>query len=86
MKGTFGKGGKIRPKTIHGLRTGQHNNPNVLRAARASGGTCEVKQVDGKRPPMRLDRPGRADGGISDRIERGMAKPGEEDRKHGGKV
>lgn len=66
MKGCYGKGGKIRPKTIHGLRTGQHNNPNVLRAARASGGSCEVKQVDGKKPPMRMDRPMRgkyADGG-----------------------
>ncbi len=58
MKGCYGKGGKIRPKTVHGLRTGQHNNPNVLRAARD-----EVKQVDGKRPKMRMDRPARADGG-----------------------
>ncbi len=63
MRGRFSKGGKIRPKTIHGITTGQHNNPNVLRAARASGGSCEVKQVDGKRPPMRLDRPGRWEGG-----------------------
>lgn len=60
MKGCYSKGGKIRPKTIHGLRTGQHNNPNVLRAARAYGGSVHV---DGERSKPRLDRPRRADGG-----------------------
>ncbi len=48
MKGCYSKGGKIKPKTIHGLRTGQHNNPNVLRAARACGGG--VMHKDGERP------------------------------------
>lgn len=63
MKGCYSKGGKIRPKTIHGLRTGQHNNPHVLRAARANGGRCDATHVDGDKPSMRMDRPMRASGG-----------------------
>lgn len=31
----------LKSKTVHGLKTGNHSNPNVLRAARASGGSQE---------------------------------------------
>lgn len=154
MKGCYSKGGKIRPKTIHGLRTGQHNNPNVLRAARACGGSVthkdgeRAKRADGGRTTISQDSKdavsklrkdereanssalgstamgimsgiGRAGlrhaprplkwlantsiganalgaiGGINagerakteaDRIEKGLVKPGEEDRKDGGRV
>jgi len=52
----------LKTKTVHGLKTGNHSNPNVLRAARASGGSCMV-EGGSSRPPMSKPRMMRADGG-----------------------
>lgn len=58
----FGK--SLKTKTVHGIRTGNHSNPNVLRAARANGGACGKADGGSARPsfskPMRMKR---ADGG-----------------------
>lgn len=58
----FGK--SLKTKTVHGVRTGNHSNPNVLRAARANGGMCGQADGGSARPsfakPMRMKR---ADGG-----------------------
>lgn len=126
----------LKTKTVHGLRTGHHDNPNVLRAARAKradGGS--VLSEDSKREAARLReeipsgfRPTTIATGVglgaslarslppkvralgalvtgaggakvfgdaknrhrnnveADRIEKGLVKPGEEDRKRGGRV
>ncbi len=63
MKSWLAKHGSMQHRSIHGVKTGEHNNPHVLRAAnRASGGRC-VDMVDGGMAKPRLDRPGRKMGG-----------------------
>lgn len=52
----------LKSKTVHGLKTGNHSNPNVLRAARASGGSCMVEGASA-RPSMSKPKMMRADGG-----------------------
>ncbi len=52
----------LKTKTVHGLKTGNHSNPNVLRAARASGGSCMVEGASA-RPSMSKPKMMRADGG-----------------------
>jgi len=72
----------LKSKTVHGLKTGNHSNPNVLRAARASGGSCMVEGGSG-RPSMSKPKMMRAE---ADSIERGEVIPGKEDRKNGGGI
>lgn len=58
MKGRgYRYGGALKTSTIDGVKTGNHSNPNVLRAARACGG-----KVEGESPRPRLDRPMRVKG------------------------
>jgi hypothetical protein len=60
-RGCYRFGGTLKTKTIHGVRTGNHSNPHVVKAAkRACGGT-----VEGESARPRLDRPmrKRAEGG-----------------------
>jgi hypothetical protein len=52
----------LRTKTVHGVKTGNHSNPNVLRAARASGGSCMVEGASA-RPSMSKPKMMRGDGG-----------------------
>ncbi|TXH15035.1 MAG: hypothetical protein E6R03_08040 [Hyphomicrobiaceae bacterium] len=52
----------LKSKTVHGLKTGNHSNPNVLRAAGASGGSCMVEGASA-RPSMSKPKMMRADGG-----------------------
>lgn len=53
---------RMKTKTVHGVRTGEHNNPHVMASAkRADGGVC-----DGDSAPRNLGRIGRTrrpDGG-----------------------
>lgn len=61
MKGHTGfrskLGGTLKSKKVHGVSTAQHDNPHVMRLARASGG--RVGKVEGGMASARLDRPGR---------------------------
>lgn len=67
--------GMMKTKRVHGVRTGQHNNPHVMKAARrANGGPC-----DGEAAPKNLGRMGRmkkADGGPVDWQAGGRALSG----------
>jgi hypothetical protein len=46
---------RLKTKSVHGIRTGEHNNPHVMKAAaRADGGICE-----GMAAPRNLGRMGR---------------------------
>lgn len=63
----------MKSKTIHGVASGNHSNPNVLRAARqmrASGGSCHP-MVEGDSAPPRADRPGRKAGGRVCKVDGG---------------
>lgn len=66
---------KMKTKRVHGVRTGEHNNPHVMKAARrANGGPC-----DGEAAPKNLGRMGRlrkADGGPVDWQAGGRALSG----------
>lgn len=53
----------LKSKTVHGLKTGNHSNPNVLRAARASGGSCMVEGASAPTRMTKAPRMMRADGG-----------------------
>ncbi len=53
----------LKSKTVHGVKTGNHSNPNVLKAARASGGSCMAAEGASARPSMSKPRMMRADGG-----------------------
>lgn len=53
----------LKSKTVHGVKTGNHSNPNVLKAARASGGACMSAEGGSARPSMSKPRMMRADGG-----------------------
>ena len=53
----------LKTKTVHGVKTGNHSNPNVLRAARASGGSCMVDGDSGRSSMTKAPRMKRADGG-----------------------
>lgn len=75
--------GKLTTTKIAGVRSGNHSNPHVLKAAeggnepwglakRAGGGRCG--EVEGEASRSRLDRPGRKMGGAC------------EERKNGGKL
>lgn len=81
----FGK--SLKTKTVHGVRTGNHSNPNVLRAARANGGMCGQADGGSARPsfakPMRMKR---ADGGptISEDSKKEAAKLRDEERSNRG--
>lgn len=58
----FGK--SLKTKTVHGVRTGAHSNPNVLRSARAYGGSCGEADGGSARPSFaKASRMKRADGG-----------------------
>lgn len=62
MKAWLSKHGTMKHRSIHGVKTGGHDNPHVMKAAhRASGGRCG--DVEGGAAKMRLDRPGRKLGG-----------------------
>ena len=68
---------RLKTKTVHGVRTGEHNNPHVMKAAaRADGGMC-----DGKPMPKNLGKMGRMkrreDGG---RVS-GLDSDGERERE-----
>lgn len=60
-KTRFGK--SLKTKMVHGVKSGNHSNPNVLRAARASGGSCGSVGGNDSRPS--LSRPGRMRGRVS---------------------
>lgn len=81
----FGK--SLKTKTVHGVRTGNHSNPNVLRAARANGGMCGQADGGSARPsfakPMRMKR---AEGGptISEDSKKEAAKLRDEERSNRG--
>lgn len=56
----------LKTKTVHGVRSGNHSNPNVLRAARAHGGSCDMEGGDSRPSLMRAARTRRAEGGAVD--------------------
>lgn len=53
----------LKSKTVHGLKTGNHSNPNVMKAARASGGSCMVEGGSARPSMGKASRMMRADGG-----------------------
>lgn len=42
----------LKSKTVHGVKTGNHSNPNVLRAAGASEDTDETVEDASARPSL----------------------------------
>ena len=60
---------RLKTKTVHGVRTGEHNNPHVMKAAaRADGGMCEGMAAPPNLGKMGRMRKGKEDGGsVSDR-------------------
>ena len=38
---------RTKTKTVHGIRTGHHDNPNVMRSVREYGGTCDGESKRG---------------------------------------
>lgn len=42
----------LKSKTVHGVKTGNHSNPNVLRAAGASEDTDETVEGASARPSL----------------------------------
>ena len=75
----------LKTKTVHGVKTGNHSNPNVLKAARASGGSCMV-EGGSARPSMSRPKMMRADGGKVDMPDAAMTDPSKKDRKNGGGI
>lgn len=55
---------RMKSKTVHGVRTGQHNNPHVMKAAaRADGGVCDGETKMGHLGRMGRIRPKKENGG-----------------------
>lgn len=57
--------GRLKTKTVHGVRTGNHSNPHVLKAAQAYSGEAggKVDGEDARRSFSETPRTRRADGG-----------------------
>ena len=58
---------RLKTKSVHGVRTGEHNNPHVMKAARrADGGMCDGKPASrnlARGGRLKAKRVGRQDGG-----------------------
>jgi hypothetical protein len=78
MKGHSRFGGQLKTKRVHGVETGNHSNPHVLRSARAHGGAC-LNEVEGGSGRPRLDHPGRKMGGRICKADGGATAPRDEE-------
>lgn len=81
MKGYSGNSRyRLKTKVVHGVRTGEHNNPHVMKAARrAHGGMCEGESATrnlGRSGRLKATRKGKADGGGLDWQAGGRALAG----------